>query len=121
MNLASARQAWQLVFFQLIVSLIASLILIFPGWVHAWSGLVGGLIATVANAFFALRLFTRYRAQEPGVLLRRFYGAEFQKLLLTGLLFAAAIHWVKPLSAGALFGVFLLVQMAPVLIAHRLD
>jgi ATP synthase protein I len=66
-------------------------------------------------------MFGHYRAQEPGVLLRRFYGAEFQKLLLTGLLFAATILWVKPLSAGALFGVFLLVQMTPVLIAHKLD
>lgn len=121
MNLAGARPAWQLVFFQLAVSLLASLILIFLGWVHAWSGLVGGLIATVANAFFALRVFAHYRAQEPGRLLGRFYGAEFQKLLLTGMLFAAAILWVKPLSAGALFGVFLLVQMAPVLIAHKLD
>lgn len=121
MNLAGARQAWRLVIFQFMVSLIASLILIFPGWVHAWSGLVGGMIATTANAFFALRVFARYRAEEPGKLLGRFYGAEFQKLLLTGLLFAAAILWVKPLSAGAFFGVFLLVQMAPVLIAHKLD
>jgi len=121
MNLASARQAWRLVSFQLMISLIASLILIFPGWVHAWSGLVGGLIATAANAFFALRVFAHYRAEEPGKLLGRFYGAEFQKLLLTGMLFAATILWVKPLSAGALFGVFLLVQMTPVLIAHKLD
>jgi len=121
MNLASADQAWRLVKFQLVVSIIASLILILLGWAHAWSGLVGGLIATAANAFFALRVFGHYRAQEPGILLRRFFGAEFQKLLLTGLLFAAAILWVKPLSAGALFGIFLLVQMAPLVIAHRLD
>ena len=121
MNLASARQAWWLVLFQLFVSLIVSLVLILFGWVHAWSGLVGGLIATAANAYFALRMFGHYRAQEPGDLLRRIYGAESQKLVLTGLLFAAAVLWVKPLSAGALFGVFLLVQMTPVLIAHKLD
>ena len=121
MNLASARQAWRLVSFQLVISLVASLVLIVPGWVHAWSGLIGGLIAAAANAFFVLRVFAHYRAQDPGKLLGRFYGAEFQKLLLTGVLFAAAILWVKPLSAGALFGVFLLVQLSPVLIAHRLD
>lgn len=121
MNLASARQAWRLVSFQLTISLVASLILIIPGWLHAWSGLIGGFIATAANAYFALRVFAHYRAQDPAKLLGRFYGAEFQKLLLTGLLFAAAILWVKPLSAGALFGVFLLVQLSPVLIAHRLE
>lgn len=121
MKPTSAKQALRLVLFQLIVTLIVSLTLIFLGWVHAWSGLVGGLIATGANAFFALRVFVEYRAQEPAKLLGRIYGAEFQKLLLTGLLFAAAILWVKPLSAAALFGVFLLVQIAPILIAHKLD
>lgn len=121
MNLASARHAWRLVLFQLSVTLIAFPVLIIPGWMYAWSGLAGGLIATLTNAFFALRVFAPYRAQEPGKLLGRFYGAEVQKLLLTGLLFAVAILWLKPLSAGTLFGVFLLVQMAPVLIVHKLE
>lgn len=121
MNLASARQAWRLVIAQLAVTIIASLLLIFPGWIYAWSGLIGGLIATATNALFALRVFVNYRAQEPVALLRRFYGAELQKLILAAMLFAAAIIWVKPLSAGALFGVYLLVQIAPVLVVHRLD
>lgn len=121
MNLASAGVAWRLVLFQLAITILIFLVLIYLGWVYAWSGLIGGMIATVTNAFFALRVFRHYRAQEPGILLRQFYGAEVQKLLLIGMLFAAAFIWVKTLSAGALFGAFLLVQMAPVVIAHKLD
>lgn len=121
MNPTSDNQVWKLVVVQLMASLAAASALIFVSWVHAWSGLIGGLIATTASSFFAMRIFVRYRAQEPGKLLGRFYGAELQKLVLTGVLFAAAIIWVKPLSAGALFGVFLLVQMTPILVAHKLD
>jgi len=121
MNPISASQVRKLVVVQLAASLAAASILIFVGWMHAWSGLIGGLIATIASSFFAMRIFIRYRAQEPGKLLGRFYGAELQKLVLTGVLFAAAVIWVKPLSAGALFGVFLLVQMTPMLVAHKLD
>ena len=32
-------------------------------------------------------------------------------------LFAAAILWIEPLSVGALFGGFLLIQMIPILVA----
>ncbi len=121
MNLANARHAWQLFFSQLLVTLAAALVLIFPGWVHAWSGLIGGMISALASLFFGLRVFVHYRAEQPEKLLRQFFGAEFQKLLLTGFLFAGAILLVKPLSVWALFGVYLLVQILPALIAHRLD
>lgn len=121
MDLARARNAWQLFFAQLTAALLAALVLIIPGWVYAWSGLIGGLIAAFANLFFARLIFVDYRAQEPGKVLRRMYGAEFQKLLLTGVLFAGVIALVRPLSAGALFGVYLLVQLTPVLVAHKLD
>ena len=101
MNLASARHAWRLVLFQLSVTLIAFPVLIIPGWMYAWSGLA---VADRDIDQRVLRFGVRsYRAQEPGKLLGRFYGAEVQKPLLTGLLFAVAILWLKPLSAGALF------------------
>jgi len=118
--LADSVYASRIVTIQLAVTLAAALLLALVGWVHAGSGLLGGLIAVAGNALFAMRIFDRYRAQEPGRLLGRFYGAELQKLLLTGVLFAGSIILVHPLSAGALFGVFLLVQMAPVVIVNFL-
>jgi ATP synthase protein I len=119
--LSNRSQAYWIVLGQLAISLLAALTLLAIGWIHAYSGLIGGMIAALANVFFASRVFVRYRAQEPEKLLGRFYGAELQKLVLTAALFAAAIIGVKPLSAMALFGVYLLAQMVPILVSRFLD
>jgi ATP synthase protein I len=113
--LANRELSNRVVLAQSAVTLGVSFLLLLLDWVHAYSGLIGGGIATLGNALFAHRVFVRYQAQEPGRLLARFYGAEIQKLILTGLLFAAAVVWIKPLSLGALFGMFLFVQMVPIL------
>ena len=122
MHLADKRQAYRTILGQLVTTLIAALLLqLAAGKVYALSGLAGGSIATLANALFAYRIFVRYSAQAPGKLLARFYGAEILKLVLTGLLFAGVILWIKPLSVGALFGIFLLVQMVPIVIVQLLE
>jgi ATP synthase protein I len=122
MHLADKRQAYRTLLAQLVTTLTAALLLLMvAGSVYAYSGLAGGLIATLTNAFFAYRIFVRYSAQEPGRLLARFYGAEILKLVLTGLLFAGVILWIKPLSVGALFGIFLLVQLVPIVAVQLLD
>ncbi len=121
MTLTGSRQASMIVFWQLVVTLITALLLIAVGPVHAWSGLAGGAIATLGNALFMLRVFVPYRAQQPGKLLGNFYGAELQKIILIGILFAAAIVWLQPMSPVALFGVFLLVQVIPVVMASSLS
>ncbi len=120
MDLAGKSRARRVVVAQLVTAHIAALVLVSLGGLHAWSGLIGGLIAVAGNGLFMLRAFVPYRAQEPGRLLGRFYGAELQKLILTAALFAMVFLTVDPLSPGALFGVFVLVQMAPILIAHTL-
>jgi len=98
---------------QVAITLLVSAILMFVGLVVAYSAMVGGLIATVANAFFAKRVFVDYRAQSPGLLLAQIYSAEILKLILVGALFAAAIAWIDPLSAGTLFSVFIVVHLIP--------
>jgi ATP synthase protein I len=86
------------------------------------SGAIGGLIAASANGYFAFRTFAHYRAQEPERLARRMFGAEIQKLLLTGLMFVLAIVYITPLSMGALLGCYLAVQVAvPLIVTHLYD
>lgn len=82
------------------------------------SALIGGAITTVANGLFAVLVFGRYRAQEAGKLVFRFYGAELLKLVLVVLMFAATYFWIAPLNLVALFGAFFLVQVLPPLLAH---
>ena len=118
MHLADKSQAYRIIQLQLAMSLITALILLVLGWIHAYSGLVGGLIATLANGVFAFKVFGHYQAQEPGKLLAQFYSGELLKLVVAGLLFAAAVLWLEPLSVGALLGIYLLVAMMPMFISH---
>ena len=106
---------------QLAASFLLALLLLVVGWVHAWSAFVGGLISALGNGFAVARIFAPYRAQEPGRLLGRFYGAELGKLVLSGSLFAVAFLWIEPLSVGGLFGGFLAIQMVPMLVARFLQ
>lgn len=118
---AGKSRAFRVVGVQLAASCLVAGLLLIIGWEHAWSALAGGLISALGNGFAAARIFVPYRAQEPEKLVGRLYGAEIGKLVLTGLLFAAAILWIEPLSVGALFGGFLLVQMIPILVALFLE
>jgi len=83
------------------------------------SALLGGAIATFANALFAVGVFARYRAQDPGKLVFRFFGAELLKLLFVALAFGVIFAWVKSLHVVALFSAFLVVQIMPPMLANR--
>jgi ATP synthase protein I len=111
MQLTGNSQIRTIIAFQFGTALGLGLLLLLIGKTHAWSGLIGGMIATLANGYFAWRSFAHYRAQEPERIARRMLGAEIQKLLLTGLMFLLAIRTITPLSFGALLGGYLIVQV----------
>jgi ATP synthase protein I len=111
MQLTGNSQIRSLVQFQIGAGLAIGLLLLLLVKFVALSGLTGGMIAALANGYFASRSFAHYRAQEPGRVAQRMLGAEIQKILLTGLMFALAIVYITPLSIGALLGSYLFVQV----------
>lgn len=111
MQLTGNSQIRTLVLFQFGAGLAIGLLLLMFGKTVAFSGFAGGMIAALANGYFAYRSFAHYRAQEPGRVAQRMLGAEIQKLLLTGLMFAIAIITITPLSIGALLGGYLFIQL----------
>lgn len=113
MQIANKSQAWKAALAQLVMTLLLSTIIGLVSVDYAVSALAGGLIATIANAFFSFWVFADYRAQQPSRLVARLYGAEIAKLVLVGLMFAGAVQLIAPLSGGALFGVFLCVHLVP--------
>lgn len=122
MQLTGNSQVRTIVALQVGGALAVGLLLLLIGKTEALSALIGGLIAALANSFFALRAFGRYRAEEPGRIARRLFGAEIQKLLLTGLMFVLAIMGIRPLNIGALLGGYLFVQVAiPVMVTFIQD
>ena len=58
----------------------------------AFSVLVGGAISMLGSLLYGLRIFAGGGNAEE--VLKRFYRGEFQKLLLTGVLFYAVIKWL---------------------------
>ena len=87
----------------------------------AVSVLFGAGGATLANAAFAYWVFKRYRAQEPELLVMRFYGAEVVKIGLVLALFSAAFLLIETINVPVLLGAYFLVQVVPVLLASKVD
>ena len=108
----------------LLIQLLASVAIAIVVWIiqaqAGVSALVGGLASLTGNLVFAVWVFAPYKAQRPGGLLSRFYLAEIAKLVVIGLVFAAAINWLQPLNVVALFGSFFVVQVLSPLLAHSM-
>ncbi len=79
------------------------------GTVAGYSGLLGGLIALVANLYFAHRAFRYFGARSIRSVVQSFWSGEMGKLILTAVLFALVFAGVRPVQPLALFGVYLLV------------
>ena len=103
------------------LTLMLALALLPWGLVHAYSALIGGLVAASANALFAIGVFGRYRAPQLAALVGRLVLAEVLKLAYTGALFLTAIVAVRPLSPIALFAAFLAVKLVPAAVAAVTD
>jgi len=102
---------------QAVVSMALAAVLWWLGPVHGYSGLLGGLIALAANGMFAFWVFRPYGAQHSDKLVSRFYAAELLKMAIIAVAFLGAFVWVRPLSAGALFGCFFSVHLVPAVLA----
>jgi ATP synthase protein I len=116
-NRETARQARGFIIAQLATTLILSAILLgwnWPGgWTAAYSALAGGMIATVANAWFAIKVLGGRQSQEPAAVLRGFYWGELNKIIFTCAMFAAAFVLIRPVNAAALLAVYFFVHMTP--------
>jgi ATP synthase protein I len=116
-NRGTARQALGFIIAQLAATIIFSACLLgwyWPdGWIAAYSALTGGMIATLANAWFAFRVLGPRQSEEPAAVLRGFYWGELNKILFTCAMFAAAFVLIRPVNAAALLAVYFFVHMTP--------
>jgi len=119
-NRRAARQARGYVIAQIAATLTLAAVLLgwyWPnGWVSAYSALTGGLIATLANAWFALKIFGSRPSERPEVVLRGFYWGELNKILFTSAMFIAAFILIRPVNAAALLAVYFFVHMTPAVV-----
>jgi len=116
LNQASRQQVFRFVMAQLLATLVVAAILLMFDRVVAYSSLVGGLIATLANAWLAIKVFRVKSTVAAESLLTTFYVGEIYKFVFTGAMFIVAFVLIKPVSAIALLLTYFLIHMTPAVV-----
>ena len=93
--------------------------LIIQPW--AISVFAGAMIASLSNAYFAWKVFSRQKEAKSTEILVTYYGAEVGKIILTVMLFVAAFNAIKPLNVVAMMGAYLLITLIPVLVSFFIN
>ena len=109
----SRQQVFRFVLTQLMITLVLSGILFFFDRIVAYSSLTGGLIATLANAWFAIKVFRVKPTVAAESLLTTFYVGEIGKFVFTGAMFIIAFVLIKPISVVALLLTYLFIHITP--------
>lgn len=112
----SRRRAITYLVVQLALSLLLSALLFLIDTVSAYSALAGGMIATIASAWFTWRVFRVDANSAARAMLASVYVGEIYKLVLTGALFICVFVLVSPLNAPALFLTYFLIHITPLLV-----
>ena len=94
--------------------------LMFVDKVIAYSALLGGLILVAPNLYFASSGFRDSGARPANEVAKSLYRAEAGKFVLTAVAFACVFILVKPLSAGALFAMFIFMMVLNWVLVVRL-
>ncbi len=116
-HLQSKQQAVKFIWSQLILTIGLSLLWLCFDVVKAYSSLAGGMIATVASAWFAYKVFRVSPHSEAVTMIASAYTGEIYKILLTGALFICAFVLIRPVSALALLITYFVIHMTPALVS----
>ena len=117
----SKKQAIRYIQSQLALTMVISIVLFFIDLVMAYSALTGGLIATVASAWFAYKVFRVTPDSAAEMMLVSAYMGEIYKIVLTGALFLCAFVLIKPISAVALLITYFVIHMTPAMVSVLSD
>jgi len=120
MHNLDVRRAKSILVAQLVTMVVVAVVVLMIDPLSARDALIGGSAASLGTALFAVWVFGRYSASEPGRIVARFYGGELIKILAIVAVFAAAMKGLDDLNPVALFGAFLVVQVLPPLLANRI-
>ncbi len=117
----SKSQAITYIKSQLVLTIAISVLCLIFGIVEAYSALTGGLIATIANAWFAYKVFRLSPDSAAEMMLASAYLGEIYKILLTGALFICAFVLIRPISAAALLITYFVIHMTPAFVSALSD
>ncbi len=110
------KSAGRFILAQLITTIVLSATLLIYDFTVAYSALAGGLIATLANAWFAIKVFRVKSKETPETLLVTFYVGEIVKFVFTAAMFVIVFVLIKPLNVVALLGIYFLIHITPAVV-----
>ena len=102
-------------------TIIAAVFLIFGGIVPLYSGLLGGLISSAANGFFAKQAFRFGGARNAKKIVQSFMKGEIGKFIIVVGLFALSFAFIEPLNGAAMMFTFVAVQIVGVTASARMN
>jgi len=117
----SKKQAIRYIQSQLVLTAAITVLMFFFDVVKAYSALTGGLIATIASAWFAYKVFRVSPDSAAETMLVSAYMGEIYKIILIGALFLCAFVLIKPISAVVLLVSFFVIYMTPALVSAFSD
>jgi len=107
------------------MSIFAGLLSLFISQSVAIAVFTGAIIASVANAYFAWKVFYKAKSAakdaQPAQILTTYYGAEVGKIILTVMLFVTAFNAIKQLNVIALMCAYLFITMIPMLVSFFIN
>lgn len=112
----AGQSASRFIIAQFVTTLALSFALLIIDFTVAYSALAGGLIATLANGWFALKVFRVKPNETAETLLSTFYIGEIYKFVFTGAMFVIAFVTIETLNVVAFLGLYFLIHMTPAVV-----
>jgi len=97
-----------------VVTLLTIVCAATQGVIAAYSVLIGGMIALIANAYFTYKAFQLYGARSMEAIVQSFWAGQVGKMVVTAVLFALVFIAVKPFNVVLLFLGYILIQLTSV-------
>ena len=121
MQQPDVAQAKRVLLAQLALTLTLVAATLPAGMAVAVSVLIGAAVCLLASSVLAYWVFRQYRAQDPGSLVMRFYGAEIVKLSLVLGIFVIAFTTNEGLNLPSMLAAYVAVQVLPAVFASSWD
>jgi ATP synthase protein I len=121
MQQPDVAQAKRVLLAQLALTLTLVAATLPAGMAVAVSVLIGAAVCLLASSVLAYWVFRQYRAQDPGSLVMRFYGAEIVKLFLVLGVFVIAFTTNEGLNLPSMLAAYVAVQVLPAVFASSWD
>jgi len=87
--------AYRMVAIPTVINLTISFFIMLHGTYASSSALLGGLVWSLPNLYFAYKAFSNMRPDATSIIVKNFYVAELYKLALTGLLAVLVLKYIK--------------------------